>query len=104
MNSKMIAGAFALGLVAASIPQTALAVDLLRGQRLYNMHCSVCHGLNGVPVIQQAPNFSAKERLTQPDMVLLQSVKMGKTICPPRIGTLKDAEILDTIYYARTLR
>jgi cytochrome c6 len=104
MKSTVITGAFALGLAAACIPQTALALDLLRGQRVYNTHCSVCHGLNGVPVIQQAPSFATKERLAQPDMVLLQSVKMGKTICPPRIGTLKDAEILDSIYYARTLR
>ncbi len=93
-----------LGLLAASVPDVALALDLLRGQRVYNMHCAVCHGLNGVPVIQQAPSFAAKERLIQPDMVLVQSVKMGKTIMPPFMGILKDDEILDALHYARTLR
>lgn len=93
-----------LGLLAAGVSDVALALDLLRGQRVYNMHCAVCHGLNGVPVIQQAPSFAAKERLIQPDMVLVQSVKMGKTIMPPFMGILKDDEILDALHYARTLR
>jgi cytochrome c6 len=84
--------------------QPVQAADLLRGQRLYNMHCSVCHGLNGVPVIQQAPSFLNKERLMQPDMVLVQSVKMGRSIMPPFMGILKDDEILDVLHYARVLR
>lgn len=40
----------------------------------------------------------------QPDMMLLQSVKMGKTIMPPFMGILKDEEILNALHYARTLR
>ena len=104
MNSKILTVIFSLGLVGVSFPESVLALDLLRGQRVYNMHCSVCHGMNGVPTIQQAPNFAAKERLMQSDMVLVQSVKMGKNICPPRMGILKDEEILDVIYYVRTLR
>lgn len=104
MSSKPIVVTWMLCLIAASISQSALALDLLRGQRLYNMHCAVCHGLNGVPVIQQAPSFVAKERLMQPDMMLVQSVKMGKTIMPPFMGILKDEEILDVLNYARTLR
>lgn len=93
-----------LGLVALGTSQSVFAVDLLRGQRVYNMHCAACHGMNGVPVIQQAPNFSARERLMQSDMVLVQSVKMGKTIMPPFMGILKDEEVLDALHYARTLR
>lgn len=104
MSSKFMAGMFFCGIVSASFPESAFALDLLRGQRVYNMHCSVCHGMNGVPVIKQAPNFAARERLMQSDMMLVQSVKMGKNTCPPRMGILKDDEILDVIYYARTLR
>lgn len=104
MRSRISTAMLCLGLLAASVPQTVLGLDLLRGQRVYNMHCSVCHGLNGVPVIQQAPSFATKERLMQPDMVLVQSVKMGKTIMPPFMGILKDDEILDALHYARTLR
>ena len=104
MRSRGATITLVLGLLVASVPDIALALDLLRGQRVYNMHCSVCHGLNGVPVIQQAPSFAAKERLMQPDMVLVQSVKVGKTIMPPFMGILKDDEILDALHYARTLR
>lgn len=104
MKSRSLILVGSLGLLAAGISDAALALDLLRGQRVYNMHCAVCHGLNGVPVIQQAPSFAAKERLVQPDMVLVQSVKMGKTIMPPFMGILKDDEILDALHYARTLR
>jgi cytochrome c6 len=104
MKIRQLAVMYSLAILIASISDVALALDLLRGQRIYNMHCSVCHGSNGVPVIQQAPSFVAKERLMQPDMQLVQSVRMGKTLMPPFMGILKDEEILDALYYARTLR
>lgn len=104
MKSRAIELAVVLGVAAMMVPSISLALDLLRGQRVYNMHCSVCHGMNGVPVIQQAPSFATKERLMQPDMMLVQSVKTGKTLMPPFMGILKDEEILEAIHYARTLR
>lgn len=91
-------------LAVASLSDSALAVNLQQGQRLYNQRCAVCHGLNGVPTIQQAPSFVSKERLMQPDTVLLQRVQMGKNTCPPFMGVLKNDEILDVLHYARTLR
>lgn len=104
MKIRIIAALASFGLVIAALPEVALAVDLQRGQRLYNQRCAVCHGMNGVPTIQQAPSFVTKERLTQPDMVLLQRVQMGKASCPPFMGTLKNDEIIDVIHYARILR
>lgn len=100
-RASLACGWIAIGLIQAG---QALAIDLARGQRLYNMHCAVCHGINGVPVIPQAPSFVAKERLMQPDAVLIQSVKAGKTVMPPFIGILRDDEILDVLHYARMLR
>ncbi len=104
MKTRTIAAIMSFGLLVASLPQSALALDLQRGQRLYNQRCAVCHGLNGVPVIQQAPSFVAKDRLMQADMVLLQRVQMGKNTCPPFMGVLKNEEILDVLNYARVLR
>lgn len=104
MISKAFAAACIAGVVASGVSDEVLAIDLLQGQRVYNTHCSVCHGMNGIPVIQQAPSFANKERLMQPDMVLLQSVKMGKTLMPPFMGILKDEEILSALLYARNLR
>lgn len=102
-NNRLRIGMYLL-VVAASMPGSANAVDLLRGQRMYNMHCAVCHGMNGVPTIQQAPSFANRERLMKPDMQLLQSVRMGKNVCPPFAGILKDDEIVDILQYARNLR
>jgi len=104
MKSKRCRAGLVLLVLSSATANFAWAIDLARGQRIYNTHCSVCHGLNGVPVIQQAPSFATKERLMQPDMLLIQSVKMGKTLMPPFNGILKDDEILDALHYARMLR
>lgn len=104
MKSRTVSAVMSFGLLVASLPQSAQAIDLQRGQRLYNQRCSVCHGMTGTPTIQQAPSFVTKERLMQPDAVLLQRVQMGKNACPPFMGTLKNDEILDVLHYARQMR
>ncbi|MBL8488073.1 MAG: cytochrome c [Rhodocyclaceae bacterium] len=82
----------------------AQAIDLGRGQRLYNLHCASCHGVTGLPVLPEVPSFAMRERLDQPDMMLMRSVKTGKNIMPPFLGLLKDPEIIDILQYIRTLR
>lgn len=104
MKSKSLAGFASLGLFLAGLSGAVQAVDLARGQRVYNQRCAVCHGMNGVPTIQQAPSFVTKERLMQPDMVLVQRVQRGKNVCPPFMGMLTNDEILDVLQYARTMR
>lgn len=85
-----------------SVP--ALAANPANGQRLYNMHCAVCHGPRGEGVHPEAPKFRMGERLEQPDLVLMQSVKTGKKTMPPFFGVLQDPQILDILAYVRTLR
>lgn len=80
------------------------AANLLRGQQLYQMHCAACHGLRGEGVAPEAPKFQLGERLNQPDIMLMQSVKTGKKTMPPFFGIIKDPEILDVLGYVRTLR
>jgi cytochrome c6 len=91
----------ALLLAAAS---SAAAVDLARGQRLYNLHCAACHGITGIPVMPEAPNLAMRERMNQPDVVIMQSLKMGKKNMPPFFGRINDQELLDVIQYVRTMR
>jgi cytochrome c6 len=86
----------------AALP--AQALDLARGQRLFNMHCAACHGINGMPVVPNAPSFAMRERLEQPDFMLMQSVKIGKNTMPPFLGILQDQEIADILQYIRILR
>ena len=94
----------AAGIALALAAQGANAGNVARGQQLFNAHCSVCHGMRGEGVMPDAPKFRMGERLEQPDMVLMQSVKSGKNKMPPFFGVLKDPDILDILSYVRTLR
>lgn len=90
--------------LAGGVAGNASAVNMVQGQQLYQMHCAACHGGRGEGVMPDAPKFRMGERLDQPDMVLMQSVKSGKKTMPPFFGILQDAQILDVLAYVRTLR
>lgn len=101
MKSLSVAPLLLIGLL---LGFPAKAADLMRGQRVYMSHCLTCHGPNGVSLAPNTPSFARGEGLLQPDMMLLQSVKMGIRSQPPFFGILSDQEILDSIAYSRTLR
>ncbi|MBI5275339.1 MAG: cytochrome c [Burkholderiales bacterium] len=81
----------------------ALGADIQRGATLYGTYCKSCHGANGQPVMPLAPNFRRMERLMQPDMQLMASIRAGKGAMPAFFGVLREREILDVIAYLRTL-
>lgn len=83
---------------------SASAVDLVRGQRLYNLHCASCHGITGIPIMPGTPNLAMREGMDQPDIVIMQSLKMGKKNKPAFLGRLNDMELLDVVQYTRNLR
>ncbi|HJV25478.1 MAG TPA: cytochrome c [Aromatoleum sp.] len=91
-------------ILALAVPLPALAASVIEGQQIYNQYCIGCHGVGGNSAIPNAPNFSRGERLMQPDMMLLMSVKTGKTVMPSFNGILRDQQILDVIAYLRTLQ
>ena len=95
---------FGAALACALLSQAASAADVAQGQRIYMTHCVACHGVGGVSVIPNAPNFSRGERLMQPDMGLMMTIKAGKTAMPSFNGILRDQQILDVIAYLRTLQ
>lgn len=101
MKSLTAAMLLLIGLMAS---YSAVAVDLMRGQRVYMSHCVSCHGPRGLSIAPNTPNFARGEGLSQPDMMLLQTVKMGIRTQPPFFGILSDQEILDSLAYSRTLR
>lgn len=100
-KKTIMAGA---GLLAALAAPLAAAGNPAHGQQLFNLHCAACHGMRGEGVMPEAPKFRQGERLEQPDMLLLQSVRNGKNKMPPFFGVLKDPDILDILSYVRTLR
>jgi len=102
MNKPFLLAAMVLMSALASLP--ASAIDLQRGQRLYNLHCASCHGITGIPVMPETPNLAMREGMNQPDFVLMQSLKMGKKTMPAYFGILNDQELLDILQFIRTLR
>lgn len=90
-------------LMAMSI-HSAVAADLVKGQSLYQIHCSGCHGEKGISVSPETPSFARGERLFQSDSALIDVVRSGNKAMPAFIGILQDREIMDVITYARTLQ
>lgn len=93
-----------LFVLASGVSGTTSAANFVQGQQIYQMHCAACHGSRGEGVMPDTPKFRLGERLDQPDMVLMQSVKSGKKTMPPFFGILQDGQILDVLAYVRTLR
>ncbi len=99
LSMTLITAALALGNVAV-----AYAADPGNGAKIYATHCSGCHGDGGVSNMPGTPDFSRRERLFQPDMTLLVSIRDGVSVMPAYKGLLSDQEMLDVISYLRTLR
>lgn len=93
-----------LGLVAAVASPAVSAADLARGKMLYQRHCAACHGATGLSVMPNTPNLALNQGLTQSDLQIMQTLKMGSPRKPPFIGMMSDAELLDVVAYVRTIR
>lgn len=94
----------ALATTALLAPSLAFAANLANGNRIYQQHCSNCHGPRGLSINPGVPNFARNEGLQKPDMMLLQVVKTGRKGQPPFFGILPDQDILDALAFSRTLR
>ena len=82
----------------------AHAADVLKGGDLYRLHCAVCHGGNGRPVMSLAPDLRQPMALLKPDPVLLGAIRAGKGAMPAYEGQLRDRDILDIVAHVRTFR
>lgn len=80
------------------------AANIAEGQRLYQIHCAACHGMRGESLMPNAPNFARGDRLMQPDMNLMTTIKLGKMAMPAFNGILRDQQIFDVVAYLRTLQ
>ena len=81
----------------------AYAGDMQSGREIYELHCSICHGANGVSVDMTIPSFANGDRLFQMDQDLVRSIREGKDLMPGFRGLLSDREIRDVISYLRSL-
>ena len=82
---------------------TTIASDANNGQKIYQLHCVMCHGVNGKSVMAGAADFNRGEGLFQSDHRLLERIQSGKNACPAYRGILTEQKIFDVIAYIRTL-
>jgi cytochrome c6 len=90
--------------MASAWPGTTNAADVSRGADLYRLHCTVCHGPAGRPVLPGAPDFSRPTALLRSDLELMARIRDGRGGMPAYQGQLRDREMLDIVAHLRTLR
>lgn len=90
--------------VALTVASAANAADIMRGGQIFRSHCAACHGANGLATMPNAPSFARGERLMQPDMALMMTIRTGRGPMPSFFGILNDRDLLDVVAYLRTLR
>jgi mono/diheme cytochrome c family protein len=81
----------------------SVASNTNNGQKIYKLHCVMCHGDNGKSVMAGAADFNRGEGLFQSDHRLLERIQSGKNACPAYRGILTEQKIFDVIAYIRTL-
>lgn len=82
----------------------AEAGDVFTGRQIYIVHCTSCHGDNGVPLLPGTPNLARGEGLIAPDQLVLRSLRYGKGSMPGFESMIGRKELLDVLAYVRTLR
>jgi len=82
---------------------SAQALDVLVGQTVYETQCADCHGIDGIPLMPDTPDFSIGQGLDKPDRLLFQAIRTGMNIMPGYDGIINDEDILNVIAYVRTL-
>lgn len=85
-------------IIASVSEDDVFAVD---ANRLYRMHCAICHGFKGNAKVNGAKD------LTRSKVALNESVAQiyhGKGLMTPYKGILRDVEIVALAKYAETLR
>lgn len=103
-TSRFIVKVFTVAAALGVLSSPARAADLANGRMLYGMHCASCHGTTGISVMPMAPNFARNEKLFQPDMALIASIRNGRAAMPSYAGVLTDKDIADVVAFLRTFR
>ena len=99
---RAAAGALVAAAWLGAVP--AQASDPLRGSDLWSLHCQVCHGARGRPLLPAAPDLSQPQALFKPDTTLLAAIRSGRGAMPAFQGLLRDRDILDIVAHMRTFR
>jgi len=92
-----------VAIVAAAFSTDLYAADMMKGRKIYSMHCALCHGPAGQATMPGAPNFARQEGILKPDFTLLATIRAGRNGMPAFQGMLSDRDIMDVIAFIRTM-
>ena len=70
---------------------------------IYQANCAMCHGFDGIPMMQGTPNFANGERLEETDNQLLESIRKGKGTMPSWAKILDEQERAAVLAYTRMI-
>lgn len=88
-------------LIALALP--ASAADIENGRRLYEQHCTQCHGMDGLPNLPGSPDLSQPETMLRTDAEILDSIRFGVRTMPGYEAIFDRREMLDVLFFTRSL-
>jgi len=101
---KTLKLAFSSVIVSMLLVSGGYCADMVKAKQNYDRYCAACHGFNGMSSTAGVPNLRMNQGLMQPDMQIVQKLKMGSNKKPPMLGIMNDQELLDVVAYTRTIR
>ena len=106
MKAKRIVGVVALlaSMGAFLFGAEAMAADPRNGAKIYNIHCTNCHGSRGAGAMPGMPDFRRGQSLFAANAVLVQVLENGQGIMPAYRGLLTTQEMLAVIAHLRTFQ
>lgn len=106
MKAKRTVGLIALllSMGASLFAAEVMAADPRNGAKLYNIHCTNCHGSNGAGAMPGMPDFRRGQSLFKNNAFLVLVLEEGRGIMPAYRGLLTTQEMLDVIAHLRTFQ
>ena len=106
MKAKRTVGLMALlvSMGAFVFGAEAMAADPRNGAKLYNIHCTNCHGSSGAGSMPGMPDFRRGQSLFKNNEFLVKKLEEGIGIMPAYRGLLTTQEMLDVIAHLRTFQ
>lgn len=88
---------------ASSYAGTDAASLVLAGKEIFHERCAICHGLDGVPLLSDVPEFAKGERLEKSDAELLATLKHGKGMMPAWGENMSEQDLKNVLSYVRVI-
>lgn len=89
--------------IADSLGSSEAHARLAAAKDVFETNCAICHGYDGITLVEGAPNFAKGEWLEKKDAALLKTIRDGKEQMPPWKDVISPSEQKAALAYARTI-